>query len=88
MTGLDALVGRREITSPTDMEALGEQMGRMLRPGDLVVLTGALGAGKARTVTLTPRVKKKAKGKKAGLKIQATAGNLKAKANVKLTIRR
>lgn len=46
MTGLDALVGRREITSPADMEALGEQMGRMLRPGDLVVLTGALGAGK------------------------------------------
>ena len=46
MTGLDAPVGRREITSPADMEALGEQMGRMLRPGDLVVLTGALGAGK------------------------------------------
>ncbi|WP_460723114.1 tRNA (adenosine(37)-N6)-threonylcarbamoyltransferase complex ATPase subunit type 1 TsaE [Microbacterium aureliae] len=28
------------------MEALGEQMGRMLHPGDLVVLTGPLGAGK------------------------------------------
>ncbi|WP_461471318.1 tRNA (adenosine(37)-N6)-threonylcarbamoyltransferase complex ATPase subunit type 1 TsaE [Microbacterium sp. HJ5] len=28
------------------MEALGEQIGRMLRPGDLVVLTGPLGAGK------------------------------------------
>ena len=28
------------------MEALGDQIGRMLRPGDLVVLTGPLGAGK------------------------------------------
>ncbi|WP_214468466.1 tRNA (adenosine(37)-N6)-threonylcarbamoyltransferase complex ATPase subunit type 1 TsaE [Microbacterium flavescens] len=28
------------------MEQLGEQIGRMLRPGDLVVLTGPLGAGK------------------------------------------
>ncbi|MDL9979087.1 tRNA (adenosine(37)-N6)-threonylcarbamoyltransferase complex ATPase subunit type 1 TsaE [Microbacterium candidum] len=28
------------------MEALGERMGRMLHPGDLVVLTGPLGAGK------------------------------------------
>ncbi|NYF15588.1 tRNA threonylcarbamoyl adenosine modification protein YjeE [Microbacterium sp. AK009] len=46
MTGLDPLVGQREIVSSAEMEALGEQMGRMLRPGDLVVLTGALGAGK------------------------------------------
>ncbi len=46
MTGLDPLVGRREIDSPDAMEDLGTQMGRMLRPGDLVVLTGALGAGK------------------------------------------
>ncbi|MHC2997918.1 hypothetical protein OB08_00985 [Microbacterium sp. HJ5] len=46
MTGLDPLVGTREIASPGDMEALGEQIGRMLRPGDLVVLTGPLGAGK------------------------------------------
>jgi tRNA threonylcarbamoyl adenosine modification protein YjeE len=44
--GLDALLGTREITSPEAMEALGEEMGRMLRPGDLVVLTGPLGAGK------------------------------------------
>lgn len=46
MSGLDSLVGTREIESPRDMEALGEQIGGMLRPGDLVVLTGALGAGK------------------------------------------
>ncbi len=43
---LDALVGTREIASPADMESLGEELGRMLRPGDLVVLTGPLGAGK------------------------------------------
>ncbi len=43
---LDALLGAREIASPADMEALGEELGRMLRPGDLVVLTGPLGAGK------------------------------------------
>lgn len=46
MSGLDPLVGTREVASPADMEALGEQMGRMLRAGDLVVLTGPLGAGK------------------------------------------
>jgi tRNA threonylcarbamoyl adenosine modification protein YjeE len=46
MSGLDQMVGQREIASPEDMQALGEQMGRMLRPGDLVVLTGPLGAGK------------------------------------------
>ena len=46
MSGLDPLVGRHEIASPEDMEALGAQIGGMLRPGDLVVLTGPLGAGK------------------------------------------
>lgn len=46
MSGLAELVGRREIASPADMEAFGEMIGRMLRPGDLIVLTGALGAGK------------------------------------------
>lgn len=46
MSGLDPLAGAREIASPEAMERLGEDMGRMLRPGDLVVLTGALGAGK------------------------------------------
>lgn len=46
MSGLDPLVGQHDIASPDDMERLGEQIGRMLRPGDLVVLTGPLGAGK------------------------------------------
>jgi tRNA threonylcarbamoyl adenosine modification protein YjeE len=46
VTGLGTLAGQREISSPEDMEALGEQIGRMLRAGDLVVLTGPLGAGK------------------------------------------
>lgn len=46
MTGLDAFVGEREITSPDEMDALGRAFGAALRAGDLVVLTGALGAGK------------------------------------------
>lgn len=46
MTGLDPLLGSVEIGSPAEMEALGERMGRMLDRGDLVVLTGPLGAGK------------------------------------------
>ncbi|MFT4229411.1 MAG: tRNA (adenosine(37)-N6)-threonylcarbamoyltransferase complex ATPase subunit type 1 TsaE [Microbacterium sp.] len=46
MSGLDPLVGRRELASPQAMEAFGVQIGRMLRAGDLVVLTGPLGAGK------------------------------------------
>lgn len=46
MSGLDPLVGRREVSSPGAMETFGEEIGRMLRGGDLVVLTGPLGAGK------------------------------------------
>ncbi|WP_438353759.1 tRNA (adenosine(37)-N6)-threonylcarbamoyltransferase complex ATPase subunit type 1 TsaE [Microbacterium sp. CJ88] len=46
MSGLDPVLGRREISAPVAMEAFGEEIGRMLRGGDLVVLTGPLGAGK------------------------------------------
>ncbi|KHK99853.1 hypothetical protein LK09_00480 [Microbacterium mangrovi] len=46
MSGLDELVGRHDIVSPADMEQLGRRMGGMLRAGDVVVLTGPLGAGK------------------------------------------
>ncbi|WP_345803474.1 tRNA (adenosine(37)-N6)-threonylcarbamoyltransferase complex ATPase subunit type 1 TsaE [Microbacterium sp. AZCO] len=44
--GLDTLAGSREIGSPDDMERFGAEIGRMLRPGDILVLTGPLGAGK------------------------------------------
>ncbi|MDE0545429.1 tRNA (adenosine(37)-N6)-threonylcarbamoyltransferase complex ATPase subunit type 1 TsaE [Microbacterium sp. C7(2022)] len=43
---LDDILGTREIASPDDMHAFGEELGRMLRPGDMIVLTGPLGAGK------------------------------------------
>lgn len=46
MTGLDAFVGEREVAEPAAMETLGRQFGAALRAGDLVVLTGPLGAGK------------------------------------------
>jgi tRNA threonylcarbamoyladenosine biosynthesis protein TsaE len=46
VTGLDPVLGRHGIADAAQMEALGERIGGMLRPGDLVVLTGPLGAGK------------------------------------------
>lgn len=46
MSGQDRLVGEREIASPSDMEELGREIGRALSAGELVVLTGELGAGK------------------------------------------
>jgi tRNA threonylcarbamoyladenosine biosynthesis protein TsaE len=46
VSGLDPLLGRHEVAAAADMEALGARIGGMLRAGDLVVLTGPLGAGK------------------------------------------
>lgn len=40
------LLGEREIASPAEMDALGRRLGAALAAGDVVVLTGALGAGK------------------------------------------
>ncbi|MFJ6653896.1 tRNA (adenosine(37)-N6)-threonylcarbamoyltransferase complex ATPase subunit type 1 TsaE [Microbacterium sp. NPDC091313] len=42
----DAFLGDREIDSPAAMEQLGRDLGSVLAPGDVVVLTGPLGAGK------------------------------------------
>jgi len=46
MTGLERFEGRREVASAEAMEAWGREIGASLRAGDLVVLTGPLGAGK------------------------------------------
>ena len=46
MTDLNALIGTREIPTPADMNALGKQLGEGLVAGDILVLTGPLGAGK------------------------------------------
>ncbi|MBM3717239.1 tRNA (adenosine(37)-N6)-threonylcarbamoyltransferase complex ATPase subunit type 1 TsaE [Microbacterium sp. LMI1-1-1.1] len=40
------LLGEREIDGPDDMEQLGRTLAAHLEPGDVVVLTGPLGAGK------------------------------------------
>lgn len=41
-----AFLGRREIATAEQMEHLGQLIGEQLQPGDLIVLTGPLGAGK------------------------------------------
>lgn len=46
MAGLDAFVGEREVASVAAMDELGRALGAALAAGDLVVLTGPLGAGK------------------------------------------
>lgn len=40
------VLGTRTIATPDDMNALGQELGRGLRAGDVLVLTGPLGAGK------------------------------------------
>lgn len=40
------LLGTHEIVAPEAMEELGRRLGAALAPGDLLVLTGPLGAGK------------------------------------------
>lgn len=40
------LVGRHEVAASADMEALGGAFGKVLAAGDVLVLTGPLGAGK------------------------------------------
>lgn len=41
-----AFLGRREIATSADMESLGRRIGEQLEAGDLLILTGPLGAGK------------------------------------------
>lgn len=37
---------RLTLDSPAEMQELGRKIAKLLRPGDLVLLTGELGAGK------------------------------------------
>ena len=46
MTALDDLAGRHEIRTAEAMEELGRRIGSDLVAGDVLILTGALGAGK------------------------------------------
>lgn len=39
-------LGPRSVSTPEDMNALGQELGHHLRAGDVLVLTGPLGAGK------------------------------------------
>ncbi len=42
----DSLLGTHSVATAAEMEALGRRLGRTLGAGDLVVLSGPLGAGK------------------------------------------
>lgn len=46
MTGLHDFVGRRIVPTASAMERLGREIGARLVAGDVVILTGPLGAGK------------------------------------------
>ncbi|MEU2154774.1 tRNA (adenosine(37)-N6)-threonylcarbamoyltransferase complex ATPase subunit type 1 TsaE [Streptomyces sp. NPDC019396] len=42
----DTAAARLTLTSPDQMQELGRRLAKLLRPGDLVMLSGELGAGK------------------------------------------
>lgn len=46
MVEIDANAGRAELSTVDDMIALGTRLGEQLKAGDVVVLSGPLGAGK------------------------------------------
>jgi tRNA threonylcarbamoyladenosine biosynthesis protein TsaE len=50
MAGQTSVLADVAVATAADMQGLGERLAALLRPGDLVVLTGPLGAGKTTLV--------------------------------------